>query len=122
MTETITIEFTEEEEKMIAKIAEKYGQTAQEYLQALTNKMLAPENRELLDSFFRRVAQEEKSRRFDQLVAGGMEPIYAITMFMEGSLLRRSNRTGTIHFLCALTMEKHEGLIVGNVFVEKVPF
>lgn len=78
MMETITIEFTDEEEKMIAKLAEKYGQTAHEYLQALTNKMLAPENRELLDSYFRRVVQEEKSRKYDRLVAEGMEPVYAI--------------------------------------------
>lgn len=77
MMETITIEFTDEEEKMIAKIAEKYGQTAHEYLQAFTNKMLAPENRELLDSYFQRAAQEEKSRKFERLVAEGMEPIYA---------------------------------------------
>ena len=52
MTETITIEFTDEEEKMIAKVAEKHGQTAHEYFQALTNTMVAPENREQLDSYF----------------------------------------------------------------------
>ena len=86
MTETITIEFADEDEKMIAKIAEKYGQTAHEYLQVLTNKMLAPENRELLDSYFRHAAQEEKRRKFDQLVSEGMEPIYA-NYHVYGSVL-----------------------------------
>ena len=77
MTETITIEFTDEEYGMIAKAAKEYGKTAEEYCQALADWMVDPENKELVANYCLRAAQEEKSRRFDQLVAEGMEPIYA---------------------------------------------
>lgn len=77
MMETITIEFTDEEYGMIAKAAKEYGKTAEEYCQALADWMVDPENKELLDYYFRHAVQEEKRREFDQLVSKGMEPIYA---------------------------------------------
>lgn len=77
MMKTITIEFNDEEAAVIAKTAQKHGQTAEEYCQTFAKRMLAPENEERVTHFLESIIRKEKSRKFDQLVAEGMEPIYA---------------------------------------------
>ena len=69
MSETITVEFTIKEYAQIAEVAQKEGKTVEQYCQELVQWKA--------DAILRNLVQDEKSRKFDQLVAEGMEPIYA---------------------------------------------
>ena len=59
LAETITIELSDEEETMITKVAQKYGQTTEEYCQAFAKWLFAPENNERVTSFLESIIREE---------------------------------------------------------------
>ena len=67
MTETIAIEFSDEEEEMIAKVAQMHGQTVEEYCQAFLKWITDPENKELAEELLQRAISKEKSRTFEPL-------------------------------------------------------